>query len=1040
MAISRRSSWMLVGLAVLSANSLRAEGPDWPTLESRFRELPKEARRQSGPLFWLHGDETAEQLRESLAKVAEGGNGMFTAESRPHNDWLGPGWFRDLAVCLESAKKLDLKMWIFDEEWWPSGEVGGRVPVEFSAKRIGVREAIQTVGPRAIDVALAVPAERRIAVLAGKDRGGRIDADSLIDLTASVQDDRLKWTAPAGNWRVLPIAWEYSPPRSGRRLLDGASQKAVDWYIQTVYQPHFDHFGADYGKTIQGYFYDEPETPGDWGAEVVPELTRRGVDWKKAVAAYTIGLDDPAEDAAYKYQYRHALAEAWGRTLYGGITAWCRARGVRSLGHMLEHEHEYLKPELCAGDMMQLQKYSDMGGIDAVFKQFTPGKKDDSTYQTPKLGSSISHAYGKADDLAMVEIYGARGQDMSYPEMKWWCDLMQVSGINVHIQHSFNPRAPYDTDCPPYFDNGGYEPRFPLYRVYANYTSRLSLLLSGGRHVAPVAILYLGQSFHVGKAITPEALTTALQDSQYDCDWVPYEVFQGSMKVDGPSLALRDERYRVLVAPPVEVIPHEALAKAKAFYDAGGVVVGYGFLPTKSATPGHSPDSIRALTEAIWGASPSPSGTTVQHNDRGGRALFLSEKPTADEVARALGEAGVRPDFEVVEGDTGGWLHVLHRVKDDRDVFFVVNQALDGGPRRFRVRVKAPGVPECWDAMRNEIASVPFTREGDHVSLALMLNPQESVLLVFAPEARTLAKRIEPGSTTTAGEPIAVTRDPDASPRIPSVPDRSASPWSKWLSSGKWIWAPSRQGEGDLPPPGGRCFRKVVHLPALPPEAQATFWIAADNRAVLRVNGQEAISSGAGGGDWFRPAELNVTRLLKAGDNALAIVATNGGAAPNPAGLIGTLVITRPGAEPITTRLDATWSVAPGDDPGKGWDLADFDAAGWTPARVVASYGDSPWSAIAAPLATSSPVTADPFTGHIDLPESIDPKKSRVCLELDGVGPEPAARVWINGQDAGGFIGHPFRLDVSSWIQPGRNTVRIEPFAPKSARVVQYPR
>ena len=43
------------------------------------------------------------------AKVAEGGNGCFTAESRPHSDWLGPGWYRDLGICLEAAKKHNLQ-------------------------------------------------------------------------------------------------------------------------------------------------------------------------------------------------------------------------------------------------------------------------------------------------------------------------------------------------------------------------------------------------------------------------------------------------------------------------------------------------------------------------------------------------------------------------------------------------------------------------------------------------------------------------------------------------------------------------------------------------------------------------------------------------------------------------------------------------------------------------------------------------------------------------------------------------------------------
>jgi hypothetical protein len=1030
---------ILVGLLVRPAV---ADEPAWPALERRFHALPAEARRLTGPLFWLHGDESPAQLRSTLAKVAEGGNGTFTAESRPHNDWLGPGWYRDLATCLEAAKAHDLTMWIFDEEWWPSGEVGGRVPREFAAKRLaGAAGSIAVGGPSKVEVDLRSAAGRLVAVLAAQEKGGkdRFDADTIRDITASVKEGRLAWDAPAGDWRVLPIVWDEAPPRRGRRLLDGASRDAVDWYIRTVYQPHHDRFGADFGRTIAGYFYDEPETPGDWGTEVIPELRRRGVDWKKAIVATTHALADPAEDAAYKYQYRYALAEAWGRTLYGGLTAWCRGRGVQSIGHFLEHNHEYLKPDLCAGDMVQLMKYSDMGAIDAVFTQFVPGKKDDSTYQTPKLGSSISHAYGKADDLAMVEIFGARGQDLSYPEMKWWTDLMHVAGINFHIPHSFNPRAPYDTDCPPYFDNGGYEPRWPLYRVYADYTSRLSLMLTGGRHVAPVAMLYLGQSAHVGRAVTPEAMTTALQDAQYDCDWIPYDVLTGAMAVDGGELVLRDERYRVLVVPPAEVVPYEAMARAKAFFDAGGTVVGYGFLPSRSATPGHAPDAMRALCEAIWGASPSASTEVVRRNDRGGRALFLPERPTAAEVARALAGAGVRPTLEVIEGDTGGWLHALHRVKDGRDVFLVANQDHEGTARRFRLRLHARGVPECWDAMRDEITSVPFTRDGEHVTLALALQPLESVLLVFAPEARALPARLDAG-TGPIGESLAVVRDPNAA-TPPAPPPRAETPWSKWMAGLSWVWA----DEGDplrAARPGTRQFRKVAEQPPLPPDATATFWIAADNGFTLYVNGREASVSGGGAGDWTRPADVNVTRLLEPGANVLAIAATNGGDGPNPAGLIGVLVITRPGAEAMRVPIDATWTVARQNATDASWTRSPVARAdgNWRPAKLVAAFGDAPWAAIATPAVTLSPVKADPFAGSVEVPTTTDLARVRACLELEGLAPEEAARITVNGQDAGGFIGRPLRLDVSEWLRPGRNAVRIEPFAPRSARVVLTPR
>ena len=267
-------------LMLLSGMSLMtlivSEGPAEDTvslasLEQQFRTLPASARRLTGPLFWLHGDESPERLQMVLQKVAEGGNGSFTAESRPHNDWLGTGWYRDLGICLESAKKLDLKMWIFDERWWPSGEVDGRVPQEFGSKLLQAT-AEELEGPREYQRTDLPP--RQIAVIAGRQTEQGIDGSSLIDLAPQTSDGSVRWQVPAGQWKVMVFSWDYSTGRQGRLLVDGASQDAVDWYLQTVYQPHYDHFADDFGRTIAGYFYDEPETYGDWGTEVIPLLLR----------------------------------------------------------------------------------------------------------------------------------------------------------------------------------------------------------------------------------------------------------------------------------------------------------------------------------------------------------------------------------------------------------------------------------------------------------------------------------------------------------------------------------------------------------------------------------------------------------------------------------------------------------------------------------------------------------------------------------------------------------------------------------------------
>ena len=958
-----------------TAFAVSAGEEEMAALEKRFRELPMDARRLTGPLFWLHGDESRERLEMYLDKVVEGGNGCFTAESRPHNDWLGEGWFRDLAICLEGAKKRDLMMWIFDERWWPSQGVGGKVPPRWAAKRLAA-EAVDVDGPRQFKVEgygvgqvdnlshnqdggqvgnlshnqdggqvgnlphnqdggqvgnLSHNQDGKqvgnlshkgyIAAVAGRvTPDGKLDGGSLVDIAPSIKDGTLDWAVPAGKWRIMKFTHEQAPPLSQNKQLsvDGASRDCVEWYIETVYQPHYDRFKDDFGKTIAGFFYDEPETLGDWGTELGAALKRRGVDWKKAYAAYKFEL---AEDqAAAKYAYLEAFADAWGDTLYGGLQRWCRARGVQSIGHFMEHGNLYRHPEYCAGDMMRLQRYSDMGGIDAVYKQFVMGRREVSKnppiWQTPKLASSISHVFGKADDLAMVEIFGARGQDLTYREMKWWTDHMQVSGVNFMIPHSFNPRAPYDKDCPPYFYNGGFEPRWPLYRVWADYTSRISLLMSGGRHVCPAAILFSSNLGQVGKMVGPEEITTALQNARIDCDWLPVDVFERDAALDGNQIKLHNESYGLLIVPPVEAIPYETLAKVKQFVDNGGTVIGYGFLPSKSATIGKTDADIAALCREIWGElsadrrenpNIAPWIDVLQTEPDGGCAIFFPQLEAKNMTFFGSIEwirRTVRPKLRVLGDYQDGWLHVLHRNKAGRDIFLICNQHDQGPGRRFLMLATARGEPELWDPMRNEITAVPFERIDDQrVMLSLALHPLESVLLVFQPEKIERPMRIEP-ETKPIREQVALVREPN-------------SPLKKTAS-------------GDMGATAGLSSSEIA---AISPRTAGL----------------------ASSGTLFQQAA-------------------------------------NPSVEPPTPDMTRK------------------------------------------PLTLGPVKAADPFRGRATIPAGVDLQKCRVFLEMEDL-PDEAAAVTVNGARAGGLIGPPLRLDITRHVKPGENYVIIEPLAPKSARL-----
>ena len=274
---------------------------------------------------------------------------------------------------------------------------------------------------------------------------------------------------------------------------------------------------------------------------------------------------------------------------------------------------------------------------------------------------------------------------------------MHVSGVNFHIPHSFNPRAPRDTDCPPYFYNGGFEPRWPLYRVHADYTSRLSVMLSGGRHVCPVALLFVGNSAHVGRYVAPDQISEALQDALFDCDWIPYEVFENDMAVGGRELKLRSESYKILVVPPVEVIPYATLAKAKGILRARRRSRVARFSTHEIGDPSARPPLTSLRCVKRFGVRVGSGSDRARLTPAGGRSYLLPEKPTAEQLQQVFaGDAGVHPTLEVIEGRTDRWLHVLHRVKSGCDVFFVANQNHEGAARRFRFRIAANGVPECW--------------------------------------------------------------------------------------------------------------------------------------------------------------------------------------------------------------------------------------------------------------------------------------------------------------------------------------------------------
>ena len=76
------------------------------------------------PFFWQHG-ETEEVLREYMAAIDASNIKAVCVESRPHPDFCGEKWWRDMDVILDEARKRHMKVWILDDSHFPTGFANG---------------------------------------------------------------------------------------------------------------------------------------------------------------------------------------------------------------------------------------------------------------------------------------------------------------------------------------------------------------------------------------------------------------------------------------------------------------------------------------------------------------------------------------------------------------------------------------------------------------------------------------------------------------------------------------------------------------------------------------------------------------------------------------------------------------------------------------------------------------------------------------------------------------------------------------------------
>lgn len=574
------------------------------------------------PFYWQHGDHH-DTIPKEIERIYNSGCRAFCVESRTHKDFCRDQWWADMNLIISEAERRGMKVWIFDDDHYPTGHAAGAVKDHPELRKWNLIERhVDVVGPCTDSYLLINPdnADNILLGIYAYKRTGE-DEDCVPEPLplSDVSDGFLRFSLPDGVYRVFFL---YKSRRGSSRgdYIDMLREESVRLLIDTVYEPQYEHYKKYFGNTIAGFFSDEPSLGNTWFASHSEDHggynTRVGMPglalpWNDRVTGMmrdALGYDPVPYLPALWFGFgsvtgdvRHAYMDAVTKLYRDCFTRqlgdWCEAHGVQYIGHIIEDMNAHARLGCSCGHYFRSLDGQHMSGIDIVLHQIIPGTSDHIhtasafgnkadpeffEYVLPKLGSSFARIGTQTERRAMCEVFGAYGWAEGSPMMKWLMDFLLVRGINRFIPHAFSPTFP-DPDCPPHFGAGDCDPQYEGFSKIMSVSNRTAHLLSHGKPVVDAAILYHADAEWYGKfgtAMLSQVPAKMLYDSHIDYDILPADCFvEGSgsrvymASVEDGTIRVGENRYRCLIVPYADVLPHRLDKALKDLEEKGFTVI-----------------------------------------------------------------------------------------------------------------------------------------------------------------------------------------------------------------------------------------------------------------------------------------------------------------------------------------------------------------------------------------------------------------------------------------------------------------------------------
>lgn len=716
--------------------------------------------------FWngeMSYDEMEYQLREYYDKGIPGLYIHARFGINDHVPYLGDDWFDRVKFTIEKANEIGLQVWVYDEYNWPSGTAGKEVMKKHPELTNVYLELVEGDLPgqfftfmegtdsRYNDLEESEP----VYACAMKLEDMAVGKFEYIDLMPSLSFDKvITWEAPKGPWKLF-----YFIERKANWYADVLNPETTKKFIEYTHERYKASIGEGFSKDIKGFYTDEPamhyfEVGRDnfiipWSKKMFKIFKEHnGYDLKKHLPKLFYDLKGDTEQV--RYDFWSCLTKQYEKTYFKEIGDWCEKNDVIFTGHLL-YEESLRMHARTGGNLFHHLRHLDMTGVDHLYPRIGT-KEMPNEHVALKIASSAAHQNGST--RLLCESMGGAYWDCTMERMKWIADWEYVLGVNIFNPHGYHYSIEGERkrDWPPsqFYHHTWWE----QYKLFNSYMTRLGYTLSGGRHVAKVAILYPMNS--IWATYTPQAhnkigdtiendfnyMTDRLLRLHIDFDYIDEDILRDCKIIDG-KLCIKDEEYEMLMLPPCTHIKSTTLDIMEEFVKAGGRLGGDALLPY-CCIEGECNDLEDRITK-LFGKNPSKlleeflnstdKGLDITSTDHGnGKVVFVSGQGfSVNDGIDVLKEqmlSLITPEIEIDNEN----VFYLHRIKDERDFFFLINPVDKGA--EITVTIAGEYTPELWNLMDGSIDKVKVYQVSEGKTIfKLMMQPFGSYMVsVHEPE------------------------------------------------------------------------------------------------------------------------------------------------------------------------------------------------------------------------------------------------------------------------------------------------------------------